>query len=440
DSGVVLQGNGLLELLLLQWVANELQDLKCWERMVVPEVDECLGQVQIAGGSGFDWRRCWWLLTKIEVEHRRTIMVMQWRHGPVVVAGNELNLQKMNSLEISILFFFNFFLLFFPGSVTCRTTCHTPLSCGNGEPGVLVPFRLEGRHREVCGFPGFSLSCSSSNKTILELPLSGKFFVQSIYYNLRVIQIYDSDNCLPRSLLNLSLLGSPYQLDGRNEKYTFLNCSSASVDLSNISSLYVHIHCLSSSTHTILATNVTTHPIQPLNSSCEVIATVSVPVMSTPDGFSNQISDVLRLTWSHTPSDDTSHVRAYYASVPIFGTRALGFGSNLGRYTIKTPFGYQPSFITVREQPVKTGLDSSIIESFPRILLDEKLRLPNPNDTTCSICISEYLPTETLKIIPCCNHYFHAKCIDQWLSMSSTCPVCRESQSLRSLFPSAVAP
>ncbi|KAI3886814.1 hypothetical protein MKW98_017166 [Papaver atlanticum] len=374
----------------------------------------------------------------------------------------------MNSLEISISFFFNFFLLLFPGSVTCRTTCHTPLSCGNGEPGVLVPFRLQGRHREVCGFPGFSLSCSNSNKTILELPLSRKFFVQNIYYDLRVIQIYDSDNCLPRSLLNLSLLGSPYQLDGRNEKYTFLNCSSASVNLSNISSLYVHIHCLSSSAYTILATNVTTHRTQPLNSSCEVIDTVSVPVMSTPDGFSNQISDVVRLTWSHTPADDTSQGTIRKTMIIVFGIcigfpilifficyycpwviRSYCYGDRRlfvavlpqsNDRSIFSAFGYHPSFIAAHEQPVKDGLDSSIIESFPRILLDEKLRLPNPNDTTCSICISEYLPTETLKIIPSCNHYFHAKCIDQWLSVSSTCPVCRESQSLQSLLPCSVAP
>ncbi|KAI3977086.1 hypothetical protein MKX01_004061 [Papaver californicum] len=383
----------------------------------------------------------------------------------------------MNSLEISVSFFFNFFLLIFPGSVTCRTNCLTPLSCGNGEPRVLVPFRLEGCHSEVCGYPGFNLSCSSSNKTILELPFSGKFIVQNICYDLWVIQIHDSDNCLPRSLLNLSLLGSPYQLDGRNEKYTFLNCSSASVDLSNISSLYIHIHCLSSSTHTILATNVTTHRIQLLNSSCAVIATVSAPVVSTLDGFSNQISDVLRLTWLPTLADDTSQgtlrrtmmfvvfgicigfpilifficyycpwvIRSYrnedrrlFVTVLPQSNDRLIFSSFGYQSSFIATRGYQPSFIATREQPtsVKAGLDSSLIESYPKILLDEKLRLPNPNDTTCSICISEYQPTETLKIIPSCNHYFHSKCIDQWLSMSSTCPVCRESQSLQSLLPS----
>lgn len=381
----------------------------------------------------------------------------------------------MNSLEISVSFSFFSFLLFCPGLVTCRTHCRTPLSCGSGEgePRVLVPFRLEGRHCEVCGYPGFNLSCSSSNKTVLELPLSGKFFVQNIYYKLRVIQIIDSDNCLPRSLLSLSLVGSPYQLDGRNELYTFLNCSSASVDLSKITSLYVHIHCLSSSTHTILATNVTTHRIQPLNSSCEVIATVSVPVVSTSD----KISDV-HLMWLPTPVDDNSqgtirrtmmfvvfgiciglpilifficyycpwvirsyrdeYRRLFVAVLPQSNDRLI-FSSSGYQPSFIAARGYQPSFIAAREQPA-SGLDSSIISSYPTILLDEKLRLPNPNDTTCSICISEYQPTETLKIIPSCNHYFHAKCIDQWLNMSSTCPVCRESQSLQSLLPSAVAP
>ncbi|KAI3862482.1 hypothetical protein MKX03_011570 [Papaver bracteatum] len=181
--------------------------------------------------------------------------------------------------------------------------------------------------------------------------------------------------------------------------------------------------------------------------------------MSTPDGFSNQIGDVLRLTWSRTPADDTSQGIIRKTMIFVFGIcigfpilifficyycpwviRSYFYGDRGYQPSFIATRGYQPSLVAAREQPVKAGLDSSIIESFPRILLDEKLRLPSPNDTTCSICISEYLPTETLKIIPSCNHYYHAKCIDQWINMSSTCPVCRESQSLQSLFPSAVAP
>jgi hypothetical protein len=55
------------------------------------------------------------------------------------------------------------------------------------------------------------------------------------------------------------------------------------------------------------------------------------------------------------------------------------------------------------------------------------LRLPKPNDNTCPICLSEYQPKETLKTIPECQHCFHAECIDEWLSLNATCPICRNS-------------
>jgi hypothetical protein len=32
-----------------------------------------------------------------------------------------------------------------------------------------------------------------------------------------------------------------------------------------------------------------------------------------------------------------------------------------------------------------------------------------------------------LRSIPECNHYFHAACIDEWLKMNGTCPICRNS-------------
>lgn len=76
---------------------------------------------------------------------------------------------------------------------------------------------------------------------------------------------------------------------------------------------------------------------------------------------------------------------------------------------------------------VLVGLDGPTIESFPKILLGESKRLPKPNDNTCPICLSEYQAKETLRTIPECNHYFHANCIDEWLKMNATCPLCRNS-------------
>ncbi|XP_031278815.1 putative RING-H2 finger protein ATL69 [Pistacia vera] len=76
---------------------------------------------------------------------------------------------------------------------------------------------------------------------------------------------------------------------------------------------------------------------------------------------------------------------------------------------------------------ILTGLDEPTIESYPKTLLGESGRLPKPNDNTCPICLSEYQPKESLRTIPECEHYFHADCIDEWLKMNATCPLCRNS-------------
>ncbi|KAG6630421.1 hypothetical protein I3843_13G014800 [Carya illinoinensis] len=76
---------------------------------------------------------------------------------------------------------------------------------------------------------------------------------------------------------------------------------------------------------------------------------------------------------------------------------------------------------------VVMGLDGSIIESYPKTVLGESGSLPNPNHGPCSICLSDYLPRDTIRSIPDCHHYFHANCIDEWLRMSATCPLCRTS-------------
>ncbi|GAY39288.1 hypothetical protein CUMW_043200 [Citrus unshiu] len=114
--------------------------------------------------------------------------------------------------------------------------------------------------------------------------------------------------------------------------------------------------------------------------------------------------------------------------------RKVGSGhqSQLGRRRrpiteISTAITLPPPAIVVN------GLDRLTIESYPKTLLGESGRLPKPNDNTCSICLGEYEPKQTLRTIPECNHYFHAECIDKWLRMNASCPVCRNSPDGSSL-------
>lgn len=99
-----------------------------------------------------------------------------------------------------------------------------------------------------------------------------------------------------------------------------------------------------------------------------------------------------------------------------------------------------PASIMLHTGPFRMGLDGPTIEKYPKTLLGESGRLPKPNDNTCPICLSEYEPKETLRTIPECNHYFHAHCIDEWLKMNATCPLCRNSPTLTPSSTSSLSP
>ena len=76
---------------------------------------------------------------------------------------------------------------------------------------------------------------------------------------------------------------------------------------------------------------------------------------------------------------------------------------------------------------VVVGLAEPIIDSCTKMVLGESRRLPKPNEGPCSICLSDYQPKDTIRCIPDCHHCFHVDCIDGWLKMSATCPLCRNS-------------
>lgn len=42
----------------------------------------------------------------------------------------------------------------------------------------------------------------------------------------------------------------------------------------------------------------------------------------------------------------------------------------------------------------------------------------------CAICQCDYIEHEHVRVLKC-NHMYHKKCIDKWLSFKDSCPVCR---------------
>lgn len=77
---------------------------------------------------------------------------------------------------------------------------------------------------------------------------------------------------------------------------------------------------------------------------------------------------------------------------------------------------------------IDVGLDEATIKSYPRLLYSEaKLQKKDSTAMCCSICLADYKSSDMLRVLPDCNHLFHVKCVDPWLRLHPTCPVCRTS-------------
>ncbi|CAN6163820.1 unnamed protein product [Urochloa humidicola] len=48
-------------------------------------------------------------------------------------------------------------------------------------------------------------------------------------------------------------------------------------------------------------------------------------------------------------------------------------------------------------------------------------------EASCSVCLGAFQTGEMVRLLPVCLHLFHVECIDPWLDMHSTCPICRSS-------------
>jgi len=75
-------------------------------------------------------------------------------------------------------------------------------------------------------------------------------------------------------------------------------------------------------------------------------------------------------------------------------------------------------------------LDSEIAPVKPLSASEDSIaRLPVKNidcNTTenCAICLEQFQKGDVAKVMSCQKHTFHAHCLDQWLNVKGTCPLC----------------
>eukprot|EP00741_Cyanophora_paradoxa_P005951 tig00000950_g5769.t1 len=90
------------------------------------------------------------------------------------------------------------------------------------------------------------------------------------------------------------------------------------------------------------------------------------------------------------------------------------------RYCFSLPAS--PSY-PERQPATRPQLDSLPKMPFTPDLVSEE-------DASCVMCLEAYEPGVELRQLPC-RHYFHRKCIDNWLTIKCTCPLCRQDISLQ---------
>ncbi|KAI3721726.1 hypothetical protein L2E82_32744 [Cichorium intybus] len=82
---------------------------------------------------------------------------------------------------------------------------------------------------------------------------------------------------------------------------------------------------------------------------------------------------------------------------------------------------------------VSGGVGDDVLITLPVFAYSEDT-IPHKGDTAtdatgsgCSVCLVDYKPANIIRLLPKCGHLFHRKCIDTWLKVHATCPVCRNS-------------
>jgi len=82
----------------------------------------------------------------------------------------------------------------------------------------------------------------------------------------------------------------------------------------------------------------------------------------------------------------------------------------------------------VSDSPM-VGATQTDLETLPSKAFDPNTFPVNDDDNKapqCAICLSTYTSGEMVRELPCdSRHHFHKTCVDDWLKLNATCPVCR---------------
>ncbi|XP_066313585.1 E3 ubiquitin-protein ligase ATL41-like [Miscanthus floridulus] len=79
-----------------------------------------------------------------------------------------------------------------------------------------------------------------------------------------------------------------------------------------------------------------------------------------------------------------------------------------------------------RDGASSSGLDDAAIARLPCFVVVSRGAgaAAAATATECAVCLGAVEEGETARALPSCAHAFHARCVDAWLHLRPTCPVC----------------
>ncbi|GJN24544.1 hypothetical protein PR202_gb12290 [Eleusine coracana subsp. coracana] len=120
----------------------------------------------------------------------------------------------------------------------------------------------------------------------------------------------------------------------------------------------------------------------------------------------------------------------------MFGSSGIsgfgyGVGVSIGILLIVSTVALAVYFCTRTSMPGTTGIDEATLAAFPAAPYAEARRKQAGRDAEqaccCPVCLETYADADVVRVLPDCAHVFHRACVDPWLRLRPTCPVCRTS-------------
>jgi hypothetical protein len=155
-----------------------------------------------------------------------------------------------------------------------------------------------------------------------------------------------------------------------------------------------------------------------------------------------------------TPSTSISSIFNTFGALPrhnpqVINSPFLNFNGNAGLrsnneiFDIMSIFSNQLNNPTtffqqlIQQEDVQVSANPTDIQSLKVVKYHELKKnekyIKSSMGNTCNICLDDYQDEDEVRILKC-EHLYHTKCIDRWLTSSNKCPVCKSDISSNPLY------